>query len=305
MARERRRKEKVMEPVDGRRPVEFTIITGLSGAGKTMALKALEDRGFFCVDNLPPALIPTFAELCSRSTQRVERVALVSDIRGGEFFDELTHALDELVKKGFRYRILFLEASDEVLLRRFKETRRPHPLATGGISLLEAIKLEREKLAELREKADKIIDTSHSTPAQLRREIEQYFVEGGPNGLTISIISFGFKYGLPPDADLVFDVRFLTNPNYVPSLKPLDGRHPKVKEHVLSHRTTKAFMRRLLDLLDFSLPHYVKEGKRFLSIAVGCTGGKHRSVVIAEELALRLRAKNFSVLVQHRDLGKE
>ena len=289
---------------DGRKPVEFTIVTGMSGAGKTQALKCLEDRGFFCVDNLPPALIPTFADLIRESPQRIERVALVSDVRGGEFFDQLFEALEELKERGIRYRILFLEASDEVLVRRFKESRRPHPLQRDGKSLEEAIREERERLRELRERADKVIDTSELTIHDLRRTIERDFLATEPDGMAVSIVSFGFKYGIPPDADLVFDVRFLKNPNYEPALKPLDGRNRAVRDYVLSDPTSREFLRRLFGLIEFSLPHYAREGKPYLSIAIGCTGGRHRSVAIAEELARFLRERGYRVSVHHRDIEK-
>lgn len=290
---------------NGRRPIEFTIVTGMSGAGKTQALKCLEDRGFFCVDNLPPALISTFADLIRNSPQRIERVALVSDVRGGEFFGQLFEALEELKGRGVRSRILFLEASDEVLVRRFKEARRPHPLQQDDRSLEEAIREERERLRELRERADKVIDTSQLTIHDLRKKIEQDFLATEPDGMAVSIVSFGFKYGIPPDADLVFDVRFLKNPNYEPDLKPLDGRSREVREYVLSDPTSKGFLKRLFGLIEFSLPHYAKEGKPYLSIAIGCTGGRHRSVIIAEELARFLQGQGYRVSVDHRDIEKK
>jgi len=289
---------------NGRKPVEFTIVTGMSGAGKTQALKCLEDRGFFCVDNLPPALIPTFADLILDAPRRIERVALVSDVRGGEFFDQLFEALEELKGRGIRCRILFLEASDEVLVRRFKESRRPHPLQKDGKSLEEAIREERERLRELRERADKVIDTSQLTIHDLRKTIEREFLATEPNGMAVSIVSFGFKYGIPPDADLVFDVRFLKNPNYEPELKPLDGRSKEVREYVLSDPTSREFLRRLFGLIEFALPHYAKEGKPYLSIAIGCTGGRHRSVAIAEELAGFLQRRGYRVSIHHRDIEK-
>lgn len=290
---------------DGKKPIEFTIVTGMSGAGKTQALKCLEDRGFFCVDNLPPALIPVFADLVKESPQRIERVALVSDVRGGEFFDQLFEALERLRERGIKHRILFLEASDDVLVRRFKEARRPHPLQQDGKSLEEAIEEERKRLRELREKADKVIDTSQLTIHDLRRAIERDFLAIEPDGMAVSIISFGFKYGIPPGADLVFDVRFLKNPNYEPALKPLTGKDSAVKDYVLSDPASKEFMRHLFSLIEFSLPHYAKEGKPYLSIAVGCTGGRHRSVTIAEELACFLKRHGYKVFVHHRDVERE
>ncbi|NPV69620.1 MAG: RNase adapter RapZ [Firmicutes bacterium] len=285
--------------------IRFVIITGLSGAGKTQAVRSLEDLGFFCVDNLPPALIPKFAELCAQSSgDSVRRVALVIDIRGGEFFDDLAEALKGLEEVGLPYEILFLEANDEVLVRRYKETRRRHPLAPQG-NILEGIKAERKKLEEIKGKANVIIDTSDLTPQRLREEILQIFsTEKERRRIIITVVTFGFKHGLPLDADLVFDVRFLPNPHYVESLRPLTGERDEVKEYVLKWPVTKKFMRRLNSLIRFLLPHYINEGKTQLNIAVGCTGGQHRSVVVAEELANALRGEGNTVVVEHRDIDK-
>ena len=287
------------------RDVQFVIITGLSGAGKTQAVRALEDLGFFCVDNLPPALIPKFTELCRQAQgEGIRRVALVIDIRGGEFFDDLFEALRQMEDEGLPYQIVFLEAKDEVLLRRYKETRRRHPLAQEG-GTLEGIKEERRRLEELRGRANVIIDTSELSPQRLREEISEVFSREGEKGrLIVSIVAFGFKYGLPLDADLVFDVRFLPNPHYVDCLRPLTGDSPEVREYVLKWPLTKRFLRRLISFVEFLLPHYVTEGKTQLAIAIGCTGGQHRSIVIAEELAQALREKEHRVLVQHRDVNK-
>jgi len=285
--------------------ISFVIITGLSGAGKSHAMRVFEDLGYFCVDNLPPALLPKFAELISQSEGRLRRVALVMDIRGGEFFDDLFDALAYLEEKGFPYEILFLEASDDVLVRRFKETRRKHPLATAG-SVLEGIQLERKRLQRLKEQAAKIIDTSTMSVHDLREEIIQTFVRADrERGPAISIVTFGYKFGIPLDADLVLDVRFLPNPQYQEALRPLPGTSPEVKEYVLSQEATREFLHRLQDMLIFLLPQFAAEGKSHLTIALGCTGGRHRSVVLGEELARFLRERGHQVRVKHRDIKKE
>ena len=279
----------------------FLLITGLSGAGKTEAMRALEDRGFFCVDNLPPALIPTFAELCRRS-RTIHRAALVSDARGGEFFDQLFEALAELDRKGFRYRILFLEASDEVLVRRFKETRRRHPLAPEG-SVLEGIRAERRRLEPLRGRADVIVDTSTLTARQLREHVgRQAEALAGSRGLSVTVVSFGYSKGIPMDADLLFDVRFLPNPHYVPSLRGLTGNDRAVSEYVFRWPIAQQFLDHLLHFIDFLLPHFVNEGKSHLLIGIGCTGGRHRSVAVANRLAEHLRSAGYDAAVEHRDV---
>lgn len=282
----------------------FVIITGLSGAGKTLAKRVLEDVGYFCVDNLPPALIPSFAQLCEQSDGRVSRVALVVDIRGGEFFDELNAALDRLDEMGFIHQVLFLEADDDTLVRRFKETRHRHPLAAEA-SVEEALRTERKRLEDVRGRADLIIDTSRLSPAQFRDKLLQMFgADRDLSRFTIAIVSFGFKHGLPTDSDLVFDVRFLPNPQYVETLRPFDGRRPEVADYVLKSSLTRAFLRRLVSFLEFLVPNFISEGKTQLVIAIGCTGGRHRSVAIAERLAAILRAKHHTVLVEHRDIHK-
>lgn len=283
--------------------VRFVIVTGMSGAGKTQAIKALEDLGYFCVDNLPPLLIPKFAELCRHSASS-RRVAVVCDIRGGEFFDAVFEALKELDRAGMAYQILFLEANDEALVRRHKETRRRHPLAGSG-RMLDAITEERRRLQALRGQATKVLDTSDLTPQKFREEIVQIFAgEGSLERLIITIVSFGFKYGLPLDADLVFDVRFLPNPHYVEELRPFTGNDERVDTYVMNWPVTRRFMRRISDLLDFLLPHYVREGKTQLAVALGCTGGRHRSVVIANHLAEQLRGHGHTVLIEHRDASR-
>lgn len=277
------------------------IITGLSGAGKSLAVRALEDLGFFCVDNLPPELIPKFAELCQQG--RLHRVALVVDIRGGEFFPQVFSALEHLESVGFPYQILFLEASDEVLVRRYKETRRLHPLAPHG-GVLEGIQEERRRLQELRGKAHIVLDTSDLSPQKLREEVMHLFT-GRRRGLIVVVRTFGYKHGVPRDADLVFDVRFLPNPNYVEDLRPLDGTDPRVRDYVLRWPVSRRFLRLLSSLFRFLLPQYVAEGKTQLTVAIGCTGGRHRSVVVADYLADFIRRLGHTVLTEHRDIGEE
>ncbi|WP_303799536.1 RNase adapter RapZ [Alicyclobacillus macrosporangiidus] len=282
------------------------IITGLSGAGKSTAIRVFEDLGFFCVDNLPPALLPKFADLVVHSGGKVRRVALVIDIRGGEFFDELFEALAEVSRLGLRYDILFLDASDDVLVRRFKETRRKHPLAQAG-SVLEGIRAERRRLEAVKERAHKIIDTSALTGKELREEIVSTYLRNRrqDRALEVSVVSFGYKYGVPLDADLVFDVRFLPNPHYQPALRPLPGRDRRVRAYVLGQAQTREFLTRLFALTDFLLPQFLAEGKTHLTIGIGCTGGRHRSVVLGDELARHLRARGCRVHVRHRDLRRD
>ncbi|HEX4836783.1 MAG TPA: RNase adapter RapZ [bacterium] len=283
--------------------VEFLIVTGLSGAGKTMATHSLEDLGFFCVDNLPPALLPKFAEIIRESQGRIRRVALVIDIRGGEFFNALDAALAALEAIGVPFQILFLDASDEVLVRRFEETRRKHPL--GG-SVLDGIRSERKRLQPVKERAHKIIDTTSLTVRDLKAELAEAFLTAGrERTLTVSVVSFGYKYGIPLDADLVFDVRFLPNPHYVEALRSLPGNSPAIREFVLRWDQTREFQQRLHDLVGYLLPQYTAEGKTHLTIAIGCTGGKHRSVVIGEDLARFLRSARFETRLKHRDVKKE
>lgn len=285
--------------------VSFYIITGLSGAGKTHAIRAIEDLGFFCVDNLPPALLPRFAELCLQEGGVINKVGVVIDIRGSQFFNDLFKALEELKQLGHPYEILFLEAGTEVLIKRFKETRRRHPLSSQG-PLLEEILLERERMEELRGIANKIIDTSELSPAELKAQISELY---GPHNdkvkLHITVMSFGYKYGIPLDADLVVDVRFLPNPYYVASLRQLTGRDKEVDEYVRKSPLTEEFLQKYYDTLTFLLPHYVKEGKTHLVIAIGCTGGQHRSVVLAEHLGERLSSLEYRIMIRHRDMDKQ
>ncbi|MDN5330815.1 MAG: RNase adapter protein RapZ [Tepidanaerobacteraceae bacterium] len=277
----------------------FIIITGLSGAGRTLALRIFEDHGYFCVDNLPPALIPKFAELCRQT--RKNKIALVIDIRGGDFFDHLFESLKSLKNIGYSYEILFLDASDEVLIKRYKESRRRHPLAPER-RIIDGINLERKKLEPLKATSNVIIDTSYKTPAQLKEEIVRRFIETEKEtGLLINLVSFGFKQGLPLDADLVFDVRFLPNPFYVDELRMLSGNDPRVREFVINCPESQKFLEKLTDLLKFLIPCYIREGKSQLVIAVGCTGGRHRSVAIVNELSSLLRKEGHKVIVEHRD----
>lgn len=286
--------------------MRFVIVTGLSGAGKTQAIRSLEDLGFFCVDNLPPTLIPKFAEACFQTEGKIDKIALVIDIRGGKFFDDLFKSLMYLTDLEYQYEILFLDASDEVLIKRFKESRRKHPLAPDG-RILNGITLERNKLEEIKTKADHIIDTSQITTMELRQKINDIFsVEGQiENELMITVLSFGFKYGIPVDSDLVFDVRFLPNPFYIPELKMYSGNDEPVSNYVMGFEKTRTFVEKLDDLLEYLLPYYLEEGKRQLIISIGCTGGRHRSVAIANALYEKLKSNGHNVNIDHRDIDED
>ena len=282
--------------------MRLLIVTGLSGAGKTMVIRYLEDMGFFCVDNLPPKLILQFVKLCEQSEGRIDRVAIVVDIRGRGFFDDLLGCLSEMKDEGYNYEILFLEASDNVLIKRYKESRRAHPLVKEG-RIISGIQKERERLERIREIADHIIDTSNLYPKQLKENLVELFHDNQNNeGLLISIISFGFKHGILLDADLVFDVRFLPNPFYVDELKIHTGQKPEVRDYVFKFPETKKFMDKLVDMLEFLIPNYIKEGKLQLVVGIGCTGGMHRSVAIADTLYEILQEKGYRVSVEHRDI---
>ncbi|CAB1129347.1 GTPase possibly involved in regulator sRNA degradation [Candidatus Hydrogenisulfobacillus filiaventi] len=283
----------------------LVIITGLSGAGRTEALRAFEDMGYFSVDNLPPGLLPKFAELVHKSPE-IKGAALVMDIRGGVFFGELRSALKGVAARGVPYVLVFLEAEEETLIRRYKQTRRRHPWE-GEERLLSAIRRERRALAELRGEADVIIDTTTLSVAEFRRRLMARFALGegdSPPAFRVHLVSFGFKYGLPKDADLVFDVRFLPNPFYLPQLRPLTGNDPPVRDYVLGNPLGRDTLERLGRLLEFLLPHYQREGKPQVTVAVGCTGGQHRSVVFANALAERVAAGGMAVSVDHRDLDR-
>ncbi|MGQ0568395.1 MAG: RNase adapter RapZ [Armatimonadota bacterium] len=286
--------------------MQFVILTGLSGAGKSTALRVFEDLGFFCVDNLPPALLPKFADLCLHSDGKVRRVALGIDIRGGEFFDELFSAIQDVGRRGLRADILFLDAADDLLVRRFKETRRKHPLAKTG-STLAGIRAERRRLEAVKGRAHRIIDTSTLTVKELRDEIASTYLHGRPQArqMEISIVTFGYKYGIPIDADLMFDVRFLPNPHYQTALRALPGSDSRVKKFVMSQPETHEFLERLYDFADYLLPRFVGEGKSHLTIGLGCTGGRHRSVVLGEVLARHLRGLGYRVRIRHRDWRKD
>ncbi len=285
-------------------PPDFTIITGLSGAGRSQAAKSFEDMGYFVVDNLPPALIGKMAELVA-TTGEPPRVAIVADARGGVFFADLAQGLGELRDHNVPYRIVFLEASDEALVNRFEATRRRHPLAPGD-RVVEGIRKERMMMESLRGDAHLIIDTSNLTPQQLRDQIRETFAAATPDqDLQITLVSFGYKYGIPRDSDIVLDCRFLPNPHWVDGLRPLPGTDPKVRTYVTSQRAYGEFTKRLRSLLEYVVPGYVQEGKAYLTIAIGCTGGHHRSVVVTDELAAWFAKRGTPVRVKHRDIDRE
>lgn len=282
--------------------MQLVIVTGLSGAGKTQAIRALEDLGYFCVDNMPPNLISRFAELFRDNEGEIQKIALVMDIRGGKFFESFFEATTFLEAQGHDYEILFLEASDEALVKRFKETRRRHPLSSQG-HILDGIVEERKRLQELRGRAGKIIDTSDMNVHQLKKQIIDLYGDAADPRLVVTVMSFGFKYGIPLDADLVMDVRFLPNPHYDPQLRNFTGHDVKVKDYVLGAPVTRAFLEKYNDLLSFLLPYYVQEGKSHLVIAIGCTGGRHRSVALANEMGSLLTCnKDCRISVKHRDI---
>lgn len=292
----------------GRPTQEVVVITGMSGAGRTEAAKVLEDLGYYVIDNLPPSLIGKVVELAARPGSSVDRVALVADVRGREFFGELTEALDELRHRHGDVRVVFLEADDDTLVRRFEASRRRHPLGESGGAegVVEGIRRERQVLEELRGQADLVIDTSDLNVHELRDRLVDAFATAGDAAMRINVVSFGYKYGLPRDADLVLDVRFLPNPHWVDDLRPYNGLDDPVRDYVLGQADTQPFLERLRALLDVVVPGYVEEGKRYLTLAVGCTGGKHRSVAIAEVVADHLGATTgCPVHVDHRDVGRE
>ena len=284
--------------------LDIIVVTGLSGSGKSGVIRALEDNGFFCIDNLPVVLIPKFIDLCQGYREEIKRIALGIDLRERLFFQSWPEVLAELRVAGHRVEVLFLDAADEVLLRRFSETRRPHPLAGEG-SIQEGIVRERKALEEMRALADKIIDTSDFNVHELKREVEQYYSQSqSPRKMSLFMNSFGYKYGIPHDTDMIVDVRFLPNPFFVNGLRAKNGLEPDVKEFVLKREETHVFLDRLYSLLEFVLPQYEREGKSSLTLALGCTGGKHRSVVLGEELKKRLDQERFRIHVKHRDIDK-
>jgi RNase adapter protein RapZ len=280
--------------------VHFVIVTGLSGAGKSQAAKCLEDLGYFCVDNLPPSLIPKFADLC-RVSPNLRKVGVVLDIRGEEIFGDLLGNLRMLGRDNFPYRVIFLDAADDILVRRYSETRRKHPLADRG-RVSDSIAAEREELKPIRDAADVIIDTSSLTLSALKEKLA-HAVSGisEERMMSASVVAFGFKYGVPLDADLVFDVRFLPNPNYVPELQPLSGDDPAVVEYLNQSPEVAAFKKRLREFLDFLIPQFLREGKSHLTIGIGCTGGRHRSIYIANDIARHLQAQRIKAFVERRD----
>jgi len=284
--------------------LDIIVVTGLSGSGKSVVIRALEDNGFFCIDNLPVVLIPKFIDLCQGYREEIKRIALGIDLRERLFLQSWPEVLTELRVAGHRVEVLFLDAADEVLLRRFSETRRPHPLAGEG-SIQEGIVRERKALEGMRALADKIIDTSDFNVHELKREVEQYYSQSqSPRKMSLFMNSFGYKYGIPHDTDMIVDVRFLPNPFFVNGLRAKNGLEPDVKEFVLKREETHVFLDRLYSLLEFVLPQYEREGKSSLTLALGCTGGKHRSVVLVEELKKRLDQERFRIHVKHRDIDK-
>ena len=284
--------------------LEVIIVTGLSGSGKSVAIRALEDNGYFCIDNLPALLIPKFIDLCEGYNEGITRIALGVDLRAGQFLQALPQVLADMRHAGHHVQVLFFDASDEVLLRRFSETRRPHPLA-GEEPIQEGISRERKALEAMRELADKVIDTSDLNVHELKREMEQRFCQAPySRSMNVFLTSFGYKYGIPHDTDMILDVRFLPNPYFVSELRAHDGLETEVEEYVLKNEETRTFLDRLYSLLEFALPLYEREGKSSLTLALGCTGGRHRSVVLVEELHKRLGGGKFRIHVKHRDIDK-
>lgn len=287
--------------------MRFVIVTGMSGAGKSTALKMLEDVGYFCVDNLPVPLVPKPGELLMVPSTEINKIALGLDIRSGQSFQEIEKALTELDKMKLSYEILFLDASNDVLVKRYKETRRAHPLA-GPNRVDQGIARERKEMEVLRKRASWLVDTSRMLTRELKKEINSIFVENKDyKNLYITVLSFGFKYGIPGDADLVFDVRFLPNPYYIEELRPMSGNDREVREYVMSNDKAEEFLDKLVDMIRFLIPNYIAEGKTQLVIAVGCTGGKHRSVTLANELyeALQKDEGDYGIKIEHRDIEKD
>jgi RNase adapter protein RapZ len=285
--------------------MRIVIITGLSGSGKSTAVRVLEDEGFFCLDNLPITLFPTFVELVDKSQDKVREVALVMDVRGRDFLGGYEQVFQQIRDAGHMVEIVFFDATDEVLIRRFSETRRRHPVQESGGSVPEGIRLERELLDGLRRLATLVIDTSELNVHQLKELVSARLKgEEGPAGLTVHLQSFGYRYGIPLESDLVFDVRFLPNPHFVPELKPFPGTDSRVRGYVLEKPAAGVFLVKLQDMLDFLLPAYRQEGKSYLTISIGCTGGRHRSVVITEQLRVFFNGKNVNVKLTHRDVEK-
>jgi UPF0042 nucleotide-binding protein len=287
------------------KPLHIIIISGLSGSGKSTAMRALEDSGFYCIDNLPATLIPTFIELCQHSTRGLSKVAIVVDIRGKEFLEGFRKVAQDLRTQGHEVKIIFLESADEVLIRRYSETRRSHPVEKErGLSLPEAVKEERGEMAFLREIADEVIDTSILNVHQLRDVIMERLLPATTQRMKVTLLSFGYSYGIPTEADIVMDVRLLPNPFFVSELRGLTGKDAKVRDYVLKQEETTPFLERFSEMITYLIPLYEKEGKSYLTIAVGCTGGKHRSVVITERVAEMLGQRDQKITVRHRDVER-
>lgn len=285
--------------------MKMVIVTGMSGAGKSTALKVLEDAGYYCCDNMPISLVIKFAELAFSKEEKSDNIALGVDIRSGDALEEFSSVLDEMKRRRYDYTILYLDAGDEVLVKRYKETRRAHPLAKGG-RVDQGIRLEREKLQFLKEKADYIIDTSQLLTRELKQELEKIFVNNKEfSNIFVTVLSFGFKYGIPNDADLVFDVRFLPNPYYIEELRNLTGNDKEIQDFVMQFDAAAVFLNKLEDMLKFLIPNYVLEGKNSLVIAIGCTGGKHRSVTLANAVSQRLASTQYGLKTDHRDIDKD
>lgn len=284
--------------------MKFTIVTGMSGSGKTRVIRYLEDMGYFCIDNMPPVLIPMFSEMLTSAGGKFNNVALVVDMRVGDMINQLLEQVNELKKRDYDASILFLNADDETIVKRYKESRRSHPLENPN-GLLASIQEERKRLSKLLTEADYVIDTSNMTNSELLEEIKEIFVSKESRNIEINVMSFGFKYGIPLDADLVFDVRCFPNPFYIDELKPKTGNDIEVQDYVMSFPTAMEFMDKLSDMMEFMIPLYIEEGKISLTIAIGCTGGKHRSVTMANKLSERIKNMGYEVNISNRDIGRE
>ncbi len=284
--------------------MKFIVITGLSGAGRTRALRCLEDMNFYCVDNLPPILVSKFAEMCAQSQGKLDHVALVVDVRSGSMFKELSGELSEMQEKGMPFELLFLDATDDTLIARYKETRRSHPLSPGGRAI-DGIVKEREILGDIKKMATHVVDTSNMLPQHLKKRMRDLFSDTADGaGMTVDVMSFGFKYGIPLDSDLVFDVRFLPNPFYEPELKPLTGLDAPVYDYIMAYPQSRVFCDKLVEMVNFLVPQYIEEGKSNLVISIGCTGGKHRSVTVARFLTAALQNAGITCQISHRDIHK-
>lgn len=284
--------------------LRLVIVSGLSGSGKSHALKCFEDLGFFCVDNLPPLLLPVFTDLCVQSSNEINQVAVGIDIRSRDFLRDFLAVSDQIKQRGYQYELIFIEAREEILIRRFSETRRPHPLSKNRPAL-EGIRLEKEQLAKLRESSDRIIDTSNYTVHQLKEALTQHYLDCGKAGKpTLSLISFGYKYGIPYETDLLFDVRFLQNPNFVSELKPLSGQDPAIMEYIFRRPEAEKFVEQVESFITFLIPFYEKERRPYLTIAMGCTGGRHRSVAVVNRLHHDFKSARYDVVIRHRDIHR-